>query len=238
MFYNSLRVSLLKRAIERDLLYVELHHIRDYSHDSHHTVDDYQYGGGPGMVLKPEPVFEAVEAVLSSYPEETRSGTPILLLSPQGRLFNQGMAEELAKKPVLALICGRYEGVDERVSMSLATDEVSIGDYVLSGGELAAMVIVEAVSRLIPGVVGSQESVDADSITSGLLQYPLYTRPPSYKEMEVPSVLLSGDHQEVAKWRRQQSLLHTLQRRPELLEKAQLTAEDLRYLESLGYRRN
>ncbi len=216
---------------------MDLHDTRDYSQDAHHTVDDYQYGGGPGMVLKPEPVFEAVEAVLSSYPEDSRLAIPIVLLSPQGRLFNQAMAEDLVKKPVLALICGRYEGVDERIRAGLATDEVSIGDYVLSGGELAAMVIVEAVSRLIPGVVGSPESVEADSITSGLLQYPLYTRPASYRDLEVPQVLLSGDHQEVARWRRQQSLLQTLRRRPDLLEKAQLTEADLKYLESLGYRK-
>ena len=238
MFNGPFSASLLKRAIERCLLDIKIHDIRDYSHDSHHTVDDYQYGGSSGMVLKPEPLFEAVEKALSRYPQDVRKVVPVLLLSPQGKLFTQDMAKELAQKPVLALICGRYEGVDERVGIGLATKEVSVGDYVLSGGELPAMMVVEAVARLIPGVVGSQESVKADSITSGLLQYPLYTRPSSYQGLDVPEVLLSGNHQEVARWRRQQSLLRTLQRRPELLDKAQLTDEDVKYLESLGYQRS
>ncbi len=238
MFNGPFSASLLKRAIERCLLDIKIHDIRDYSHDSHHTVDDYQYGGSSGMVLKPEPLFEAVEKALSPYPQDVRKVVPVLLLSPQGKLFTQDMAKELAQKPVLALICGRYEGVDERVGIGLATKEVSVGDYVLSGGELPAMMVVEAVARLIPGVVGSQESVKADSITSGLLQYPLYTRPSSYQGLDVPEVLLSGNHQEVARWRRQQSLLRTLQRRPELLDKAQLTDEDVKYLESLGYQRS
>ena len=238
MFNGPFSASLLKRAIERCLLDIKIHDIRGYSHDSHHTVDDYQYGGSSGMVLKPEPLFEAVGKALSPYPQDVRKVVPVLLLSPQGKLFTQDMAKELAQKPVLALICGRYEGVDERVGIGLATKEVSVGDYVLSGGELPAMMVVEAVARLIPGVVGSQESVKADSITSGLLQYPLYTRPSSYQGLDVPEVLLSGNHQEVARWRRQQSLLRTLQRRPELLDKAQLTDEDVKYLESLGYQRS
>ena len=237
MFNGPFSASLLKRAVQRGLLDIKFHDIRDYSHDSHHTVDDYQYGGSSGMVLKPEPLFEAVEETLSPYTQDVRKTTPILLLSPQGKLFTQDMAEKLAQKSVLALICGRYEGVDERVRIGLATEEVSVGDYVLSGGELPAMMVVEAVARLIPGVVGSQESVEADSITSGLLQYPLYTRPYSYQGLDVPEVLLSGNHQEVARWRRHQSLLRTLQRRPDLLDKAQLTDEDLKYLESLGYQR-
>jgi len=190
------------------------------------------------MVMKPEPVFEAVEDALSRYSQEEQRQVPIILLSPQGRLLHQKIAEELARKPGMVLICGHYEGVDERIREGLATDEISIGDYVLTGGELAAMVLVDAVVRLIPGVVGSAESVRGDSITSGLLQHPLYTRPPVYRNLEVPPVLLSGNHSEIARWRRQQALLRTLKRRPDLLEMTELTRDDLEFLQSHGYRRS
>ena len=235
MFQGPFHESIVKRAVKSGLVELDLRDIRSYAHDKHHTADDYQYGGGPGMVMKPEPIFEAVEDVLSRYDQEMRQDVPIILLSPQGRLFNQAIAEGLAQKPGVVLICGHYEGVDERIREALASDEVSIGDYVLSGGELAAMVVTEAVTRLLPGVVGSMESVAGDSITSGLLQHPVYTRPPEYRGQEIPQVLLSGNHGEIARWRRQKSLLKTLQGRPDLLEEAELTPEDLRFLKAHGY---
>ena len=235
MFQGPFSLSVINRAVERGLLGIRVRDIRDHAHDAHHTTDDYQYGGGPGMVMKPEPVFEALEESLSGYAANVRRETPIILLSPQGRPFQQSTAEELAGRSNLVLICGHYEGVDERIRANLATDEISIGDFVLTGGELAAMVVVDAVARLIPGVVGSPESVLGDSITSGLLQHPLYTRPPGFQGLEVPPVLLSGDHGAIAKWRRQQALLRTLNQRPDLLDKAALTPEDLGFLRSHGY---
>ena len=238
MFQGPFDQSVIHRAIKRGLLQIQLHDIRRYTHDTHHTADDYQYGGGPGMVMKPEPVFEAANDALSEYPPEARPELPIILLSPQGRLLRQEIADELARKPGLVLICGHYEGVDERIRQNLAEDEISVGDYVLTGGELAAMVLVDSVVRLIPGVVGSEKSVQGDSLTSGLLQHPLYTRPPVYRDLEVPPVLLSGDHPEIARWRRQQALLRTLRRRDDLLGAAELTTEDLEFLRAQGYRRD
>lgn len=235
MFRGPFDESLVKRAVDRNIVKVGIRDIRGYAHDSHRTVDDYQYGGGPGMVMKPEPVFEAVEDVLGRYPRDVRGKVPVVLLSPQGRLFHQDIAEEWARGPGIVLICGHYEGVDERIRETLATDDVSIGDYVLTGGELAAMVLVDAVVRLLPGVVGDSQSVEGDSVTSGVLQYPLYTRPASYRDLEIPSVLLSGNHGEVARWRRRRSLLRTLERRPDLLESASLSEEDLAFLREQGY---
>ena len=235
MFQGPFQYSLVKRAIERGSARVEVRDIRDHTHDSHRTADDYQYGGGPGMVMKPEPVFEAVESALSPYGDEVRRNTPIVLMSPQGRCFDQSVAQELAQAPGMVLICGHYEGVDERIRDSLATDDVSIGDYILTGGELAAMLVVDAVVRLLQGVVGSEESVQGDSITSGLLQQPVYTRPAEYRGLDVPPMLLSGNHPEIARWRREQALLRTLQRRPDLLRTAQLSKEDLKLLRSHGY---
>ena len=187
------------------------------------------------MVLKPEPVFEAVDSVMAGYAPETQSSIPIIFLSPQGEQFNQEIAHELAMAPALILICGHYAGVDDRVRQHLATRELSIGDFVLTGGELAAMVLVDAVARLVPKVVGSPESVLEDSLTSGLLQHPLFTRPADYRGMGVPDILLSGHHDEIARWRRRESLRRTLERRPDLLESARLNAEDLAFLRSLGY---
>ena len=238
MFQGPFHQSVISRAVDRGLARIRIHDIREYAHDSHRTTDDYQYGGGPGMVMKPEPVFESVEAALSPYPEELRREIPVILLSPQGRPFRQNIAGELADSPGMALICGHYEGVDERIKEHLATDEISIGDYVLTGGELASMVLVDAVVRLIPGVVGSEEGVKGDSITSGLLQHPIYTRPPVYQDMEVPPTLLSGNHGEIAQWRRRQALLKTLNRRPDLLKSAELTSDDLKFLETHGYARD
>jgi tRNA (guanine37-N1)-methyltransferase len=226
---------MLGRANQRGLVSVQLTNMRSYTHEAHGTADDYQFGGGAGMVLKPEPIFEAVEDVLSAYPEEDRAGIPIILLSPQGKVLDRETVEELARFPALLLICGHYAGVDERVRQHLATKEISIGDYVLTGGELPAMVLIDTVSRFTPGVVGSSENVREDSITSGLLQHPLYTRPAEYRGLTVPEVLRSGHHAEIERWRRHQSLKRTLELRPDLLEQANLTAEDLEYLRSLGY---
>ena len=237
MFQGPFDYSVISRAMGKGLVQIQILDIRDYTHDSHRSADDYQYGGGPGMVLKPEPVFEAVEDALSQYSQDVRRETPVILLSPQGRPFHQGVAKELARRPGMVLICGHYEGVDERIREHLATDEISLGDYVLTGGELAAMVVVDAVVRFLSGVVGSAENVQGDSITSGLLQHPIFTRPATYRDYEVPPVLLSGDHSEIARWRRQRALLRTLERRPDLLDAAALTREDLEFLHSHGYTR-
>ena len=222
--------SILGRAVERSLLSVDLHNFRDYARDRHHTVDDYAYGGGPGMVLKPEPLFQAVESLLGAPPR-----CPVVLLTPQGRVFRQADAERLAGEERFALICGHYEGFDERISEHLATEELSVGDFVLTGGEIAAMVVIDAVARLLPGVLGSDESAVADSHASGLLQHPQYTRPAEFRGWSVPQVLLSGDHQAVDRWRRRQSLERTLQRRPDLLKKAELSEEDREFLREIGY---
>ncbi len=234
-FQGPLQHSMLEQACRKGLISIQLTDIRDYTHDAHRTADDYQFGGGPGMVLKPEPVFEAVEDVLSGYSPAERPQIPVVLLTPQGEVFNQKIAEELSRSPAIVLICGHYAGVDERVRQGLATREISIGDFVLTGGELPAMMVVDAVSRLVPGVVGSMENVTEDSISSGLLQHPLYTRPSEYRGMVVPDILRSGHHAEIDRWRRRESLKRTLQIRPDLLETAQLSVEDMDYLQSLGY---
>ena len=225
MFDSPFSASILKRAIDRKLVSVSLHNIRDHTHDKHHTVDDYAYGGGTGMILKPEPIFETVESIKSGYANQESSQSPVILLTPQGRCFSQEIAYELSQCGHLILICGRYEGVDERVREHLVTDEISIGDYVLSGGEIAAMVVVDAVVRLLPGVLGSEASAIDDSHATGLLEYPQYTRPAVYRGWSVPQVLLSGDHAQIAQWRREQAIQRTLERRPELLDKASLRLE-------------
>jgi tRNA (guanine37-N1)-methyltransferase len=219
---------------------ISLHNIRDYATDKHKMTDDTPYGGGGGMVMKPEPIFNTVEHLLnytvpsSGYTVDPAAGRPpIILMSPQGRMFNQVVAEELGRQSRLILICGRYEGVDERVVQYLATDQISIGDYVLSGGEIAAMVIVDALVRLIPGVLGDPTATIDDSHATGLLEYPHYTRPAEFKGHGVPEILLSGHHANVDRWRRQQSLQRTLAQRPELLETAPLTREDRAYLQTL-----
>ncbi len=224
MFPGPFSASILKRAIDRKLVNINIYNIRDYTHDKHHTVDDYAYGGGAGMVLKPEPIFEAVESIKSDIKQGT-GVLPVILLTPQGRLFSQQIAQELSRYNHLILICGRYEGVDERVRGHLVTDEISIGDYVLSGGELAAMVVVEAMVRLLPGVLGSEASLVDDSHVDGLLEYPQYTRPAVCRGWSVPEVLLSGNHAQIAKWRREQAIQRTLERRPELLDKVSLSKD-------------
>ena len=233
MFQGPFQESILKRAMEQGLLTIALHNIRDYTTDKHHVTDDYPYGGGAGMVMKPEPIFAAVEAVLSqSATCNLQSAIPLILLSPQGRLFTQAVAQELAAHPRLALLCGHYEGVDERVRQHLATDEISIGDYVLTGGELPAMVVMDAVARLVPGVLDAASPLE-ESHASGLLEYPHYTRPPEFRGWAVPEILLSGHHGAIARWRRQETLRRTRQRRPDLLAKASLTAADQKFLQEL-----
>jgi len=230
VFNSYLNTSILKRAQELKALEVHTHNIRDWTTDKHHTTDDTPYGGGGGMVMKPEPVFAAVEGILGEPP-----ACPVILLSPQGRTFTQRIAFELAEHDRLALICGRYESVDERIRQHLATDALSIGDYVLTGGELPALVIIDAVTRLLPGVLGDPDAPLDDSHATGLLEYPHYTRPPEFRGWGVPDVLLSGNHAEIARWRRQESLRRTLQLRPDLLDKVNLTPQDITFLEQLGY---
>jgi len=227
MFISPLNQSIIKRAKERGLVDIVIHNIRDYTHDKHHTVDDYPYGGGSGMVLKPEPIFEAAEEIKQQI---GISEMPVILLTPQGRLFNQQVAQELAHHAQLMLICGHYEGVDERVREHLATDEISIGDYVLSGGELAAMVTIDAMARLIPGALGSPTSAASDSYKDGLLEYPQYTRPEVYRDWSVPSILLSGNHGKIAQWQHHQAILRTANRRPDLIKKVNLSAKEKKWI--------
>ncbi len=228
VFTPYLQASILQRALSAQLVDVRLHNIRDFTSDKHHVCDDMPYGGGGGMVMKPGPIFSAIEGVLGAPP-----ACPVILLSPQGRLFTQEVAQKLSQQPHLALLCGRYEGVDERVVEHLVSDEISIGDYVLSGGELPALVLIDAITRLIPGALGDPDGAWDDSHATGLLEYPHYTRPPEFRGWRVPTILLSGDHARIARWRRQQALLRTMQRRPDLLDKAELSATDHQYLNNL-----
>ena len=229
VFRPYLDSSILQRARQSGLVEVHLHNIRDWTTDRHHVCDDMPYGGGGGMVMKPQPIFTAVEGVLGAPPV-----CPVILLTPQGRVFTQAVAEELSQHPHLGLLCGRYEGVDERVRQYLVTDEISIGDYVLSGGELPALAVIDAVTRLIPGALGDPDGAWDDSHATGLLEYPHYTRPPVFRDWPVPEILVSGDHGKIARWRREQALLRTFQRRPDLLEKAELSEKDQKFLENLS----
>jgi tRNA (guanine37-N1)-methyltransferase len=237
VFPSYLETSIIKRARERGLINVRAHNIRDYTHDKHHMTDDTPYGGGGGMVMKPEPVFEAIESVLGLNPEpappESESNIPIILLTPQGRVFNQSIAQELSQHPRIVLLCGRYEGIDERIREHLVTDEISIGDYVLTGGELPALILIDAISRFLPDVLGDPTGAQDDSHAMGLLEYPHYTRPPEFRGWKIPEVLLSGAHAKIDKWRREQALLRTFKKRPDMLEKAELTKEDKKFVESL-----
>ena len=218
MFRGPFEESILKRAQEQGLISLALHNIRESTTDKHHIVDDYPYGGGAGMVMKPDPLFASVEAVYQ--------GGPIILLTPQGRLFTQQVAQELASEARITLLCGHYEGVDERIRQYLATDALSIGDFVLTGGELAAMVVMDAVSRLAPGVLGDPGSLVEESHSSGLLEYPQYTRPPDFRGWRVPDILLSGNHGAIARWRRKEALRRTRARRPDLLALVELSKLD------------
>jgi tRNA (guanine37-N1)-methyltransferase len=210
MFAGPLDESIIKRAREAGLLDLRIHNLRDYAHDRHKSVDDRPFGGGPGMLLKPEPIFEAVESL-------ARENTRVILLSPSGRTFNQAIAAELAACDDLLFVTGHYEGFDERIREQLADDELSIGDYVLTNGALPVMVIIDAVTRLLPGALGDDESAHEESFSHGLLEYPQYTRPAEFRGMKVPEVLLSGNHAQIAKWRAEQSRLRTSERRPDLL---------------------
>lgn len=227
MFRGPFDESIIKRAVEAGLVQIYVHDIRDWATGRHKVCDDYPYGGGPGMVIKPEPVFAATEAVLDMAPERG----PIILLTPIGRSFNHDLAVELSREERLVLLCGHYEGFDARVHEHLATHEVSLGDFVLSGGEIPAMAVVDAVVRLLPGVLGCAESTQQESFAQGLLEAPHYTRPTEFRGWTVPEVLLSGHHAEVDKWRRRRNLLLTAQRRPDLLAKARITDEERRWLE-------
>lgn len=228
VFEPYLSTSILQRARQRGLVEVFLHNIRDWTTDRHQVTDDDPYGGGGGMVMKPEPIFAAVESVLGRPPKY-----PVILLSPQGQAFRQPVAQELSAHQRIGLICGRYEGVDERVRQYLVSGEISIGDYVLSGGELPAMVIIDAVTRLLPNVLGDPVGALDDTFATGLLEYPHYTRPAKFREWQVPEVLLSGNHARIARWRREQSLIRTLETRPDLLLTAALTAQDRKFLAEL-----
>jgi len=229
MFVSVFDESILKRARAANLLEIALHDIRDHATGKHHVADDYPYAGGGGMVMKPDPIFASVEAVLGD------AHPPVILLSPQGRVFTQQIAFELAQQPRVALICGHYEGVDERVREHLVTDEISIGDYVLTGGEIPAMVMVDAIARLIPGVLGDPAAPMKDSHASGLLEGAHYTRPAEFRSWRVPDVLLSGNHAQIAIWRRREALRRTFERRPDLLVSAQLDAADRAFLKTLGW---
>ena len=217
MFQGPFSESILKRAQERQLLSIALHDIRAVTTDKHHVVDDYPYGGGAGMVMKPDPIFSTIEAV--------HQGGPIILLTPQGRLFNQNIARELAQEPRITLLCGHYEGIDERVTQYLVTDEISVGDYVLTGGEIGAMIIVDAVSRLLSGVL-TEGSTEDETHSNNLLEYPQDTRPPEFRGWRVPDVLLSGNHAQIARWRRKESLRKTRARRPDLFAKVDVSGKE------------
>lgn len=226
MFDGPMTESILKRAQENSLLTVARHNIRDYATDKHHTTDDTPYGGGGGMVMKVDPITACVEDVL----RDDVGQIPVILLSPQGRVLTQKVAQELAKFPRIALLCGHYEGVDERVRELIVTDELSIGDYVLTGGELPAMVLIDVLTRLIPGSLGAPNAAEDDSHATGLLEGPHYTRPAEFRGMKVPDVLASGDHGKIAKWRREQALRRTWQRRPDLLLTAELDESEKQLL--------
>ncbi|RQD68637.1 MAG: tRNA (guanosine(37)-N1)-methyltransferase TrmD [Tindallia sp. MSAO_Bac2] len=226
MFTGPFDFSIIKRAREEEKVNINLVNLRDYSQDKHRQVDDYPYGGGKGMVIKPEPVFRAVESLV-----KIRHKTRILLLCPQGHLFDQEKAKELAEEEHLVMICGHYEGIDERIRENLVDEDISIGDYVLTGGEIPAMVVTDAVVRLVPGVLSSSESVQEESFYEGLLEYPQYTRPEEFRGLKVPGVLLSGDHGRIKRWRRKQALARTREKRPELFQKIPLGEEDKKILQ-------
>ena len=228
LFDGPLGEGIVRRAVERGIVDITVHDLRDYTADRHRSVDDVSYGGGPGMVFKPEPLFKAVEAIRADGEVDA-----VILTSPQGRTFTQRDARRLAAMRRVVVLCGRYEGIDERVREALVTDEISIGDYVLSGGELPALVIVDAVVRLLPGAVGDEESVEVDSFSRGLLDFPHFTRPAEFRGLRVPDVLLSGNHEDIRRWRAREALRQTVKRRPDLLESAELDSEEREMLRAL-----
>jgi tRNA (guanine37-N1)-methyltransferase len=229
IFHAYFGEGMLKRAMMKGLIDINVHDLRDYTEDKHRTTDDYPYGGGSGMVMKPEPFFKAVEKI---NPEAEKRR--VVILSPAGKKFDQDMAEEFSKEERrLIFLCGRYEAIDERVGAALADDELSVGDYVLTGGELPALVIIDAAARLIPGVLGDERSAEVESFTWGILDYPHYTRPPMFRGLEAPEVLLSGNHKDIWRWRRKEALRRTLQRRPDLLEKLSISDEDCKLIKEI-----
>lgn len=229
MFEGVFGASILGKAKEKGIVALHTVNFRDYANNKHNTVDDYPYGGGGGMVLKPEPIFSAVEQLVLDKEKKPR----VILMCPQGEQFTQRKAEELSQEEHLVFICGHYEGYDERIRQYLVTDELSIGDYVLTGGELPAMVVIDSVARLLPGVLGNETSAITDSFSTGLLEHPHYTRPPVFRDWEVPEVLLSGHHVKIEEWRRKQALRRTWERRPDLLNDMPLTAKDKKWLDEI-----
>jgi tRNA (guanine37-N1)-methyltransferase len=229
IFHAYLNEGILKRAVQKNLIEVHIHNLRDFSKDKHRTVDDYPYGGGSGMVMKPEPFFDAVETL---YPDT--SERRVILLNPASKQFNHDLATELShENRQLVFLCGRYEAIDERVKIGIVDDEISIGDYILTGGELPALVIIDAVTRLIPGVLGNDESAEAESFSRGILDYPHYTRPSVFRDMAVPEILLSGNHKDIMRWRKKEALRRTLERRPDLIETAHLSSDDYTLLNEI-----
>ena len=234
IFHSYLNESIMKRAIEKEIIEVHVYNIRDFSTNKHKKVDDYPFGGGAGMLMQPGPVYRSYESVVEKIGYKPR----VIYLTPQGETFNQSMAEDFAKEKDLVFLCGHYEGIDERVLEMIVTDNVSIGDYVLTGGELPAMVMIDTISRLIPGVLNNNVSAEFESFNDNLLEYPQYTRPDTFMDKKVPPILLSGDHAKVDKWRREQSIIRTIKRRPDLMEKANLTKEDIKFIEKLENEKN
>ncbi|MBR1738217.1 MAG: tRNA (guanosine(37)-N1)-methyltransferase TrmD [Firmicutes bacterium] len=222
MIEKGLDFSVIKRASDNGIINIKAIDIRNFSKDKHKHVDDYPYGGGAGMVMQPQPVYDAYEAAVANMEKKTR----VLYMTPQGRKFSQADAQELSKESDLIILCGHYEGIDERVIEEIVTDEISVGDFILTGGELAAMIVIDSVSRLIPGVLNKEESFMEESFSNGLLEYPQYTRPPVFHGKEVPEVLLSGHHKRIDEWRREQSVIRTAKKRPELLKDAQLSEKE------------
>jgi tRNA (guanine-N1)-methyltransferase len=231
IFEPYLSVSILQKARQNHLIEVEIHNFRDWAPDKHHVTDDTPYGGGGGMVLKAPPIFDAIETVLGTPP-----ACPVIMMTPQGRPLTAAVARELSAQPSLGILCGRYEGIDERIREHLITDQISIGDYVLTGGELPALILMDTIARFIPGVLGDPSGAEDDSFASGLLEYPHYTKPEEYRGWHVPDVLLSGNHAQIQKWRHEQALRRTFLQRPDLLENYPFSKADLKLLEELKHR--
>lgn len=234
MILNGLNHSMIKRAVDNGIINIECVDIRDFANNKHNQVDDYPYGGGAGMVIKPQPVFDAYQSIK----ERVKKGCRVVYMTPQGKTFNQSIAEKFSKEEELIILCGHYEGIDERVIEEIVTDEISIGDFVLTGGELPAMAIIDSVSRLIPKVLNKEESFQDESFSNNLLEYPQYTRPIEFNGKKVPDVLLSGHHANVDKWRREKSLERTFKKRPELLEKSELSKKDYEFLKKIGFKKD
>lgn len=227
MIYNGLNHSIIKKAIENNIINIKCINIRDFSNNKHNQVDDYAYGGGAGMVMKPEPVYNSYLSIK----DKVKEGTKVLYMTPQGKTFNQKMAQDLSKEEDLIILCGHYEGIDERVIEEIVTDEISIGDFILTGGELPAMILIDSISRLVPSVLGKEESFLNESFSDNLLEYPNYTRPFIFNDKKVPEILLSGNHKKIEEWKKQQALIRTYKKRPDLLEKYNMTNKEVMFLE-------